>query len=273
MSDAAHAETPGTDIPGEIEAKARDMGWRPEEEWEGDTKGWMPAEDFIKRQDKRRDIANEEFKTENERLSKELDGLRAEQAETRQTLDEFKGFYTKVEQKAYDRAMNEIQAKQREAVEAGDTDAFDKAAKEQDALIEDAATQPEPKRQTPDDDPAYKAWVKNNGWYKKDARLRMFANLIGPEIMRTERFQGNEPAFYEAVEAAVKEEYPDKFENPNRKKAAAVESSGTGGKPKASGKTAADLPVEVRTTGERFVKQGLFKNIGEYAKDYFAQEE
>ena len=260
MAEAAEKlEAPGTDIPGETEAKARDMGWKPEEEWEGDTTGWMPADAFVERQDKRRAIVTEEVKAENERLQADLDALKAEQTETSQTLDEFKVLHSRVEQKAYERAMKDIQATQRDAAEAGDVKAFDAAQKEADALVDEAAKPAtEPRRASPDDDPTFKAWVKNNGWYKTDARLRAFAHQMKPEIIATQRFQGNEPEYYDAITEAVKLEFPDKFANPNRKKAAAVEEPGGAPPRNKDGNSYAGLPAEAKAACERFIKQGVY---------------
>ena len=36
-------------------------------------------------------------------------------------------------------------------------------------------------------------------------------------------------------------------------------------------KGASDLPADVRKAGERFVSQGLYKNLSEYARDYYEQ--
>ena len=41
--DTENTETPSPDI----EARARAMGWRPQEEFNGDPAKWKPAEDFV----------------------------------------------------------------------------------------------------------------------------------------------------------------------------------------------------------------------------------
>ena len=272
MSDVARAEdSAGTDIPGEVEAKARDMGWRPEDEWEGDKSGWMDADAFVGRQDKRRAIVTEEVKVESQNLKAEIAALKTEQAETRQTIEDFKGWQTKAEERIYKKALKDIQTKQREAVESGDTVAFDAAQQEADALVKETEKPAEVRRVNPDELPAYKAWHAKNAWYNTDLKLTREANAIGPEISRIYGLTPEMPAFYDKITEQLKEEFPDKFENPNRKRADAVEEGG-GGNAK-GGKTAADLPAEDRKIGERFVKQGLFKDLKAYAKDYWQEEE
>lgn len=272
MSDVA-VDT-GTEIPGEVEARAREMGWKSKEEWEardGEGPDWTDAPTFIERQDKRRAVANEEFKAENESLRKRMATAEAENVEIKQTIEDFKGWQTKAEERLYKKALKDLQAEQRTAVESGDTAAFDTASKEIGELVDDAKKPAEQKQVNPDDIPAYKDWHAKNGWYLDDVEATAYADSISSAVGRKGRFNTTEPAYYDAITEEVKKKFPDKFENPNRKRATGVEE--TGGTKGKKGKGAADLPAEVRATGMRFVKQKLFKNIDDYAKDYFAQEE
>ena len=43
-----------------------------------------------------------------------------------------------------------------------------------------------------------------------------------------------------------------------------------GGAPRARG--AHDLPADAKRQGEKFVKEGLFKDLNEYARDYWSQD-
>lgn len=279
MSDAAHAETdtkPG--VAPEIEAKAREMGWRPKDEWEGDDSNWMDADKFVERQDKRRAIANEEFKAENESLKRQISALEKSQTEMQQTFKDFADWRTKAEERMYKKALGDLQAKQRSAVESGDTASFDEASKEIDTLLEDSrkAQEPAPEKkgghENPDEIPAYKDWLRDNKWYNRDYELTDYANRIGPLIARNEKLAVDDPDYYERVTEEVRKKFPDKFENPNRQRQNGVESPSGGGGGK-KGKSAADLPKEAKDAGARFVKQGLYKSLDDYAKDYFAQEE
>ena len=273
------AEATGTEIPGEVEAKAREMGWRPKDEWEGDDAGWMEADRFMERQDKRRAVANEEFKTENEKLRAEL---KAEQAEMKATIEDFKGWQTKAEERIYKKALRDVQATQRKAVEDGDTEAFDAAQKEADELVADAQKPVEQRKVNPDQIPAYTAWHAKNSWYNTDLRLTREANALGPEINRIYGLTPEQPEFYEKITEQLKEDFPDKFENPARKRASAVE-EGTGTKAKKDAGYS-DLPAEAKAACDRFVKQKIFvgddgKPLSDaearkkYASDYFESED
>lgn len=270
MSDAAEANA-GTEIAGEVETKAREMGWKPKDEWEGDDTGWMEAEAFIERQENLTKRADAAAQAENRKLREEIASLKGVQAEMRQTMDEFREFHSKTEQRAYDRALKDIQTKQRQAVESGDTEAFDAAAAEADALMKDAAASaPAGKKpdqpQNPDDIPAFKDWHAKNDWYLDDVKLTAYAESIAPAIARKGGYNGTEAAYYEAITEEVKAEFPDRFENPNRKKAAAVESSG-GAAPRKKGRSYTDLPPEAKAQCDKYVKQGLLTKE-QYVKDY-----
>ena len=283
MSDASQAEdNTGTEIPGEAEAKARDMGWKPKEDWVGDDSGWVDADKFIEKQESRAQAA---ALTENKELKEQVAALRTEQAETRRTLDEFKEHRSKTEQRMYDRAMKDIQAEQRKAVEAGDTEAFDKAAQDQDALLKDAA-KPDAKPKAPDADdiPAYKDWVAKNPWYKTDLRLRREANALAMEIPQVHGLTPDMPAFYEKITETLKAEFPDKFENQNRKKPAAVEESAGAPNRSKKGQGYDSLPVEAKEACDRYIKEGLYvdeagkamttaKAREQYCADYYEKDE
>lgn len=202
----------GTEIPGEVEAKAREMGWRPKEEWEGDDSGWMEAPAFVERQEKLTDRADVAAQNEIKRLKGELTTLRSEQAETKQTIEDFKGWQTKAEERIYKKALKDLQAQQRAAVESGDTDAFDSASKEIGELVEETR-KPAETRQPPEN-PAFKDWKRDNTWYEKNYELTAFAEQIGPIIARSERFNPEDPAFYERITEEVRKKYPRRSRTP-----------------------------------------------------------
>lgn len=76
----------------------------------------------------------------------------------------------------------------------------------------------------------------------------------------------------------MRKRYPEAFEGvpeykPGRMGTSPVEASSSRGMVAGAkrSKGASDLPAAVRAVGEGFVKDGLFKNIEEYAKDYWSQ--
>lgn len=272
MSDAAHAEDARTDNPEnagldpQVEAKAREMGWKPKDEWEGDDSNWMDADKFVERNERIKERADGIAKAEISRLQREV-------KELSDTIVEFRDYYSKVEQKAQERALAELKRKQREAVETGDTAAFDAVDREIEGMAKDVASPEKKAPDSPDDAPAFREFVSRNDWYNDDIRMTAAANRYGPELVRTKGYGPNDPALYEEVERLVREEFPDKFGNPARKRAAAVESGNTGPGNKRGGKKGyADLPPEAKASCDKFVKQKLLTKE-QYIKDYFGEED
>lgn len=275
MSDAAlkeaEAEVTGEvveEVDPKVLEKAREMGWKPVEEWVGDTSRHLDAEKFIERNERLKERADGIAKAENDRLTAELASLTT-------TLKEFKDHYTKTEETAYRRAVKDLKAQQRKAVEEGDTEAFDRVEQEIGDLTKEATPKVEKEKPKPEDDPVFQAWKADNSWYGNDIGLTVFANQSA-EIIGS---RANAPApgkpFFDAVTEAVKKEYPEKFENPNRRKAPAVEGAGEG-KSKKAGKTYADLPPEAKRACDDFVSQQVdgkpLLTKEEYVKDYFEEE-
>lgn len=261
MTDAAHAENIETDdAPNPAEEKAREMGWKPKEEWVGDDSGWMEADKFIER---------------NDRLKERADGIAKEQitklngriGELQKTIDGFRGMYDKAEQKAYDRAMADLKAEQREAVASGNVKAFDDAEAKAKALQKEVDVKA--KDVSPDEVPAFNDWHRDNDWYGDNVEMSIYADqvarIVAPKL-GGEKANVN-PEFYKRIGDEVRKKFPDQFENANRKKAIAVDGDG-GGKPRKKTKNGYDdLPADAKQVCDRLVKQKLLTRE-QYCKDY-----
>lgn len=253
----------GEESPSDTEQKAREAGWRPQEEWQGDTAGWMDAEEFIARNDRLQDRADGVAKAEIGRLTKQVGELNS-------TIETFAEHHRKVEERAYERARTELKAKQREAVAEGDEAAFDAAAGEIDNLEAEAKAAakegPTADKAAPPD-PEFTAWLAVNAWYdpKSDAfnpEMSAFAERIAPTMQRT-GLSGR--AYYDRIAEEVKKKSADS--EPPRRRAAAVEAGG-GERFNGKGPTYRDLPAEAKAACDDFVKQGLLTK-DQYLKDYF----
>ena len=120
-----------------------------------------------------------------------------------------------VEQKTREKVLNELKNKQREAVETGDTDAFDKAEEQIKALDEDEGfkepVQPEIPKPIQD-------FAARNEWFEKDEDMTTFA------VAKVQTLAAQGVPLEKALEMAetkVKELFPQKFktpENPNKSK-------------------------------------------------------
>jgi hypothetical protein len=113
MASAAPADMGGDEglppQPRDYEAEARQQGWRPKEEFQGDPDRWTDAETFARRADevlpilKKRDRI---LKQENDTLKRDL-----------KATDRSRSMA--LEKRAYERALSDLEKRQAEAVENG----------------------------------------------------------------------------------------------------------------------------------------------------------
>lgn len=169
-----------------IEARAREMGWKPLAEYRGPPGRWQPARDFIDRGENILPIVRDQNRRLTERIGKlegEVTGLRSTSQEQLQIIKDLRDMGARANQAGYDRAMAEIKANQRKAVAAGDTEAFDQLVEQAEALASSrsAAAAPSPPPPPPvatppvPSAPALRAptreFLDSNPWFKTDKLL------------------------------------------------------------------------------------------------------
>jgi len=119
MSETAEINTEGAaeiatdDSHVDFVAEAAKMGWSPLEEFKGDPKHWTDAETFYNRAVQFMPIAKATIK----KLSNKIDAMEREQKKASE-------FFSKAEQRGYEKAMFDIKVRQEAAVESGDVEAF-----------------------------------------------------------------------------------------------------------------------------------------------------
>lgn len=193
---APHA--PGADLEDDDvseEEEARAQGWRPLGEFKGDPATHVSAADFLARARDRLPLANDQVHRLSQKIAKmerrsaerdgELERLRANQATIDARLRE-------ADQAGYDRALQELENRRRQAIHDGDDEAFDEA----DAGIRDierkrgaapavdpatgrpaAPPPPPPPAGQPPANPEIAAFVSANPWFTSDPGLQ--AQMIG----------------------------------------------------------------------------------------------
>lgn len=238
------------------EDRALTMGWTPKDQFKGDPEKWVDAETFVKR--------GEEFlpflKANNRRLEQALDRAQKETAALKSSIDEVKQFYSKSEQRAYERARKDLEAELEQAAQAGDVEGVKSVTKDIAELERDIA---KPKPEKAATSPDFDAFVKDNPWWEKDKALTAAAVAISEDVTRETGWRDG-PRFFEEVAKRVKSEFPTKFENPNRRNVASVEGNTPTRK---AGKTLSDLPPEARAIAQKWEKQGVM-TTAEYLKNY-----
>lgn len=242
---AAGGENGADDAQQQIEARARQMGWTPKDEFKGDPSKWRDAGEFVERGESLLPLV----KAQNKRLE-------AKVAELEKTTRDFAEHLSKTEQRAYDRAIADLRQQRKEALAAGDGDAFDKADEQIEKLRRDAeakAAKRADKQADDGPDPVYTEWESRNLWLK-DAKMQAYAESAA-EFLRKSGENATGAEFLELVTKEVKARFPEKFTNPRREGAQAVE--GAAPAARRGGKTYADMPADARAACERMAKNGF----------------
>jgi hypothetical protein len=254
------------------ETEARKMGWRPEEEWDDSGGGtWLDAKTFTERNEYLKDRGDKILKAEIAKQSAEIAKQNRQIGTLGQTIKDLGTHLTKADQRAYQKALKELESKADKAVEEGDPDAYRRAKGEMKDLEQEVKA--EAKQETkpaPVNDPAYDTWLPDNSWYDQnddgfDPKMAAFADSIVKQVART-GLTGE--AYFKRITAEVKKEFPDRFGNQRRRQAPAVEGARPGGG--GNGKTAwSKVPKEVQQGAfKRFVEQGLYEDTKEGREEY-----
>lgn len=193
-----------------VEIKAMEMGWRPKEEFNGDEESFVEAKEFVSRKP---------FFDKIEVQGKQLKAAM-------KTIEAFKLHYGKVKETEYQRALSTLKQERERAIEDGDGKKYtqlDEEIKEVEAQVEEVrAVATAPVEQGGEDHPAFQSWKQRNDWYVKDEDMRAYADGMGTRLAQ----QGKPPEdVLKIVEAKVRDAFPHKFTNPNKRQAPNVNSS------------------------------------------------
>ena len=205
--------------PTDLEQRAMDQGWVPQEEWAGDPDDWRPAKEFIDRGE----------------LFKKIDDQKRELKQLRTTMEEFGKHHARVREIEYKRALDTLKAQKKEALEEQDAAAVieidDKIAEVREAQRADANAPKQDIQQT-GPNPEFVRWEARNTWYKVDRAMKAVADEIARGLVA--RGESDVSRILTEVDKEIRKTFPAKFENPNRSKPGSVEgtskSGGRGGK-------------------------------------------
>lgn len=203
----------------ETEQRAMADGWVPKEEWAGDPEQWRPAKEFLDRGE----------------LFKKIDEQKRELKHLRTAIDDLGKHHAQVKAIAFKEALATLRAQKKEALETGDADAViaidDRIAETREAQ---KAAEAQPPVVAPEQadvlHPDFVRWEARNAWYKTERAMKVFADDVARETVA--KGISDPASVLMEVDKQVRKEFPNKFENPNRAKAGAVE----GGTPKGRSK-------------------------------------
>lgn len=274
-----------------VEKAAREMGWRPLEEFRGDASKWVDAETFVSRGEHFLPI----IKADRDRLREQNAQIVASLEETKQLLTasqeaiaELRKYHDEDTKRAVEKARKDLVAQLKQAREDGDVD-LELALQGQITKIDVAksAAPPPPPPPPPAStaskiDPEFAAWEAENPWFKTDRKKHALAMAIAQELR-------DDPAnaglvgrkFYDKVTEGV-EAYLGPAGSPPASKVAGGRPTGSAGSGASTrARTFADLPEEAKAACASFAKKLVgpgraYKDLdawqSEYAKRYFDGE-
>lgn len=273
-------EQPNTDA-GEIETRARAMGWRPQEEFNGDPSKWRSAEDFVRRGEEELPVLRENLRRMTSTVSDLQSRLSRQEQEHKASFERLDKMSSAALQRQKETLEASYQAAMRNAAAQGDVEAYDRldagrrqAVGEFDSQIAEVGKPVETKDQTPQIDDASKAtvegWIVKNPWFKTDGELSGLATWYHGHLQQTKPNLSLEENLRE-TERFVRQRFPEKF-GTAAPSPSPVEGGGSrmsSSQPRSRGWN--ELPPDAKSQGAKFIKDGLFKDQAEYAKEYWSQ--
>ena len=147
-----------------IEDKARQMGWRPLEDYKGDPDGWVDSKEFVSRGS----------------FFRKIDDLKEKLKAQDQILKTVNDTLSMAEKRAYDKAVYDVKAQMSEARLAGDFDAYERAAQQQIQLAQKPVQQVSA-GSDPRQAPEWKEFEVQNPWVNlqdADSQIKQSAAAI-----------------------------------------------------------------------------------------------
>lgn len=247
-----------------VEQRARDMGWRPLDEWNGPEEDWKSAEDFLR-------VADNYMPVLKERLTKLEDlitDLRADNAKQRASLEKLSAHHRGTWKRQYERALNEVKQMKVEAVETGNTDLYNQLEDKEQQILEEAGQQNPDAQEGPV--PEFFTFKEENPWYMTDPEMTMYADGLQTILVNQEGITDHK-TFFQEVAKRVRMRFPEKFKNQNQDLPPVVEPGGEGGDNLNIEKGWADMPKQERDEVLKAFPDLFTKDYTkeDYAKEYW----
>lgn len=272
------------------EAAAREMGWRPLEEFRGDPAKWVDAETFVSRGEHFLPILRANNKRLQDQVSEQANALaetRALLEASQESIKELKKFHDEDTARQVAKARQDLIAEIKQAREDGDVEkevTLQTEVNRLDAAVAAApaaAPAPAPAKTTPVVDPDFVAWEADNTWFKTDKRKHALAMAIAAELRAdpaNNKLVGR--AFYDRIT----DEMHDYLSPADRTSKVGAGRSGGGAAAPGSptSRKFSDLPAEAREACDQYSKKLVgpgraYKDLdawrAEYTRKYFEGEQ
>lgn len=282
----------------DLEAQARAMGWKPQEEFKGPAEKWVDAGEYIRRGEEVLPIVRNENRKLHDQvtaLNGQIAQLTAALNESKTSMSAFAEFQAEMLETKLKEQRTALMAQIREARDAGDDerladleesldenrDAAKTLKKRQEPAGKKVEAPPGPSALTPEQQAEYDAWAAKHPWINgtsaEDLAKQGAAMRFGTDAAR----QGLKfKSFYDYVDQKMAEAFP--APRGTSKTEDGRPNGGGGGGGAGGGRSGFNaLPAEAKAQAEAQIKQfvganKMFKTADEwrtyYAKQYFAQE-
>jgi hypothetical protein len=277
-----------------VEREARSQGWKPEDQFQGKPGTWIDADEFVRKGVEIRTFTKREV----ERLNAALAQKDNELKEVRSTIEEVKKYHSEMEERAIQSAIDRIKRDRKQALTDGNMALADDLEEQIEELEKAPRLAPKPTNKetqqesqpgTPpqmsaEDQALSNEWAARNQWTQSTdpeyEDVQAFAT--GKAQRLSQRKDLTLAQKFEILDSALATQFPSLFGEPEeqeqqparRKAAASTSGAGEGGgsrRQQQSKRGTSSLPADARAAGERFVKQGLYKSIDDYAAEYWKQ--
>lgn len=264
------------DIPQDvaIEDYARELGWRPQEEFRDDPSKWRSADQFIEYGQRNHVVLKENFRKVQEKNLK----MERELSELRGVAKDFTEFMDGTKKAINERKRENLLNEKVSALENGDhrrAIAIDEELRR----AEVAATgEPAPKAPAADH-PIVTQYRRDNPWYGSDLEMTAEADEVGERLIRTAQGMGQQPdpeGILKSVINVMKRRYPEKFSKGGAAPDAQMErdqrggtangssfttTAGVGGRGSKPAPIYSSLPADAKKKADMFIEKRLIPNV------------
>lgn len=245
-----------TSQPSTHEDTARQGGWKPVEEWDGNPDDWITAKEFNQRGE-----FLERIKTQSSHIKK----LEKKQTTLETTINELADHHRKVAETERKKALDELKGLKKQALDIADHDRVVEIDDRIDDLKREKLEEPTKAQTKTTTHPVVTDWVEENKWYETDKALRGAMDALVEDIIEQDpSMRGQVAEVLELAEKQLRNEFPNKF---NKNRSTVTESSqGNSSKRNDPKYSARNLTEQERRVAQRFIDSGAIKNMEEYAK-------
>jgi len=262
----------GTDASPDIEERARQLGWKPKDEYRGDPATWRDAQEFVDMTESVTPILRENLR----RLSTQLSKTEQKVDSQDQEIKAWRAFTSEALEAERKRVIAEYEQKQRDAVREGDLEAYEALDKQKKAAAEKPEKPVQSNEMPPDAKQALTDFERENDWYGTHDAMTDYARAESDRI--AQRMPHLDPeAHLKKVKARVMEAFPDYFSR--GKTGAGSQPAGQASVERsrrvpAGGKKQSyeNMPREYQAACDRAVKRGMCSK-DDFVKTYYKQME